>query len=79
MVASALGIAASKRGLHLENLRQKEGSLQYHFANGVFFLRTFGREEDPQQPQRLQAAPPRRILVTANDQCSWSLKETGDA
>jgi hypothetical protein len=47
MVASALGVVASKRGLRLENLRQKEGRLQYYFVEGVFVLRTFGREEDP--------------------------------
>jgi hypothetical protein len=49
MVASALAIVASKRGLRLEDLWQKEGNLQYRFADGVFVLRTFGREEDPQQ------------------------------
>jgi hypothetical protein len=49
MVASALVIVASKRGFHLENLQQKEGRLQYYFAEGVFVLRTFGGEEDPQQ------------------------------
>jgi hypothetical protein len=53
MVASSLGIVASKRGLHLENLRQKEGRLQYHFAEGVFVLTTFGGEEDPQHYERL--------------------------
>jgi hypothetical protein len=47
MVASALGVVASKQGLRLENLRQKEISLQYLFANGIFVLRTFGGEEDP--------------------------------
>jgi hypothetical protein len=49
MVASALAVVASKRGLRLENLRQKEGKLQYHFAKGVFVLRAFSGEEDPQQ------------------------------
>jgi hypothetical protein len=49
MVASALGIVAYKRGLRLENLRQKERRLQYYFAEGVFVLRAFGGEEDPQQ------------------------------
>jgi hypothetical protein len=48
MVASAFGIIASKQGLRLENLRQKEGRLMYHFVEGVFILRTFGGEEDPQ-------------------------------
>jgi hypothetical protein len=48
MAASALAIVASKRGLHLEDLRQKEGNLQDHFVDGVVVLRTFGREEDPQ-------------------------------
>jgi hypothetical protein len=49
MVASAFGIVAFKHGLRLGNLRQKEGRLPYHFAEGVFVLRTFGGEEDPQQ------------------------------
>jgi hypothetical protein len=49
MVASTLGIVSSKRGLRLENLRQKEGRLLYHFAEDVFVLRTFGEEEDPPQ------------------------------
>ena len=49
MVASAFGIIASKQGLRLENLRQKEGRLMYHFVEGVFALRTFAGEEDPQQ------------------------------
>jgi hypothetical protein len=48
MVASALGVVASKLDLHLENLQQKEGRIQYHFAKGVFVLRTFNGEEDPQ-------------------------------
>jgi hypothetical protein len=54
MVASAFGILASKQGLRLENLRQKEGRLLYHFAEGIFVLRTFGGEEDPQQIQMLK-------------------------
>jgi hypothetical protein len=41
MVASALGVVASKRDLRLEKLQQKEGRLQYCFAEGVFILRTF--------------------------------------
>jgi hypothetical protein len=49
MVASALGAVASKRGLRLENLRQNKKRLQYYFAEGVFVLRAFGGEEDPQQ------------------------------
>jgi hypothetical protein len=49
MVASALDAVASKRGLPLENLRQKERRLWYYFAEGVFVLRAFGGEEDPQQ------------------------------
>jgi hypothetical protein len=48
MVASALGAVAFKRGLRLENLRQKERRLRYYFAEGVFVLRAFGEEEDPQ-------------------------------
>jgi cbb3-type cytochrome oxidase subunit 1 len=48
MVASAVGIVASTQGLRLENLQQ-EGILLYHFVEGVFVLRTFGGEEDPQQ------------------------------
>jgi hypothetical protein len=47
MVASALGIVTSKRGLCLENLRQNERRLRYYFAEGVFVLRAFGGEEDP--------------------------------
>jgi hypothetical protein len=49
MAASTLAIVAFKRGLRLEDLQQKEGNLQDHFADGVFVLRTFGGEEDPQQ------------------------------
>jgi hypothetical protein len=49
MVASALGVVASKRGLRLENLRQEERRLQYYFTEGVLVLRTFGGEEDFQQ------------------------------
>jgi hypothetical protein len=49
MVASALGVVASKRDLRLEKLQHKEGRLEYLFAEGVFVLRTFGGEEDPQQ------------------------------
>jgi hypothetical protein len=49
MVPSAFGIIASMQGLRLEDLRQKEGRLLYYFAEGVFVLRTFGGEEDPQQ------------------------------
>jgi hypothetical protein len=48
MVALAFCIVASMQGLRLENLRQKKGGPLYHFAEGVFVLRTFGRE-DPQQ------------------------------
>jgi hypothetical protein len=49
MIASALGVIASKRGLRLENLRQKERRLRYYLSEGVFVLRAFGGEEDPQQ------------------------------
>jgi hypothetical protein len=49
MVASAFGNVASMQGLHLENLHQRKGGLLYHFAEGVFVLRVFGGEEDPQQ------------------------------
>jgi hypothetical protein len=49
MVASSFGIVISMQGLRLENLQQKEGRLRYYFAEGVFALRTFGGEEDPQQ------------------------------
>jgi hypothetical protein len=49
MIASAFGIVTSTQGLRLENLRQKEERLMYHFVEGVFVLRTFGGEEDPQQ------------------------------
>jgi hypothetical protein len=49
MIASAFGNVASTQVLRLKNLRQKNGRLLYHFAKGVFVLRTFGREEDPQQ------------------------------
>jgi hypothetical protein len=53
MVASGFGNVASTQGLHLENLRQRNGGLLYHFDEGVFVLRTFGREEDPlQTPMR---------------------------
>jgi hypothetical protein len=48
MIASAFGNVASTQGLRLENLQQKKGRLLYHFAEGVFVLRTFGGEEDPQ-------------------------------
>jgi hypothetical protein len=48
MVSLAFGIVAFKQGLRLGNLWQKEGRLLYHFAKGVFVLRTFGGEEDPQ-------------------------------
>jgi hypothetical protein len=48
MVASAFGIVSSTQGLHLEDLQQKEGRLLYYFVEGVFVLRTFGGEEDPQ-------------------------------
>jgi hypothetical protein len=47
MAASTLAIAAFKRGLRHEDLRQKKENLQDPFADGVFVLRTFG--EDPQQ------------------------------
>jgi hypothetical protein len=43
MVASSLGVVASKRGLCLENLRQKERRLQYYFAEDVFVVIAFGR------------------------------------
>jgi hypothetical protein len=46
-VASSFCIIASTQGLHLENLRQKEGGPLYHFAEGVFVLRIFDKEEDP--------------------------------
>jgi hypothetical protein len=49
MAASTLAIVAFKRGLHLEDLQQKEGNLQDHFVDDVFVLRTFDGEEDPQQ------------------------------
>jgi hypothetical protein len=49
MIASAFCIVASTQGLRLENLRQKKGRPLFHFAVGVFVLRTFGGEEDPQQ------------------------------
>jgi hypothetical protein len=48
MVALAFGNVASTKGLRLENLRQWKGRLLYHFVEGVFVLRTFGGEEDPQ-------------------------------
>jgi hypothetical protein len=48
MVASAFDDAASIQGLRLENLRRRKGRPIYHFAEGVFVLRTFGEEEDPQ-------------------------------
>jgi hypothetical protein len=47
VAASALAIVASRRDLRLEDLRQKEESLLNHFVDGVFFLRTFEGEEDP--------------------------------
>jgi hypothetical protein len=50
MVASAFDNVASMQGLRLENLRQRKEILRYHFAEVVFVLRTFGRE-DPQQNQ----------------------------
>jgi hypothetical protein len=49
MVASTLDVVASKRGLRLENLMQKERRLRYYFAEGVFVLRAFSGEKDPQQ------------------------------
>jgi hypothetical protein len=49
MVASTLGVVTSKQGLRLKNLQQKERRLRYYFAEGVFVLRAFGGEEDPQQ------------------------------
>jgi hypothetical protein len=49
MVALAFGNVASTQGLRFENLEQRKGRLLYHFAEGVFVLRTFGGEEDPQQ------------------------------
>jgi hypothetical protein len=36
--------------------REKE-SLQYHFVDGVFVLRTFGGEEDPQHLVNLSVLP----------------------
>ena len=51
MTTLALAIVTFKQGLRLEDLRQKEGNLQDHFVDGVFVLRTFGGEEDPQQAQ----------------------------
>jgi hypothetical protein len=48
MIASGLGGVSSKRGLRLENLQQKERRLRYYLAEGVFVLRAFGGEEDPQ-------------------------------
>jgi hypothetical protein len=48
MVASTFGKVASTKGLRLENLQQRKGRLLYHFVEGVFVLRTFGGEEDPQ-------------------------------
>jgi hypothetical protein len=50
MVASAFDIVASKQGLRLENLQQKEERLMYHFAEGVFVLRTFGGEDPNSSP-----------------------------
>jgi hypothetical protein len=47
MVASAFGNTASIQGLGLENLRWRKGRPLYHFAEGVFVLRTFGGEDDP--------------------------------
>jgi hypothetical protein len=49
MVASAFGNVSSTQGLRLENLRERKGGILCHFAEGVFVLRTFGGEEDPQQ------------------------------
>jgi hypothetical protein len=49
MVALAFSNVASMSGLRLENLWQRFLSyLVYHFVEGVFVLRTFGGEEDPQ-------------------------------
>jgi hypothetical protein len=48
VAASTLAIVAFKRDLHLEDLLQEEGNLQDHFDDGVFVLRTFDEEEDPQ-------------------------------
>jgi hypothetical protein len=45
MVASTFGNVASMQGLRFENLRQRKGRLQYHFAEGVFVLMTFGGED----------------------------------
>jgi hypothetical protein len=47
MVASAFGNIASMQGLRLENLRQRKREPLYHFAEVVFALRTFDREEEP--------------------------------
>jgi hypothetical protein len=41
MVALAFGNVASTQGLCLENLWQRKGRLLYHFAEGVFVLKTF--------------------------------------
>jgi hypothetical protein len=49
MVASTFGNVASIQGLRLDNLRRRQGRPLYHFAEGIFALRTFGGEEDPQQ------------------------------
>jgi hypothetical protein len=49
MVASAFGNIASTQGLRLKNLQQRKIGPLYYFAEGVFALRTFGGEEDPQQ------------------------------
>jgi hypothetical protein len=48
MIASAFCIVASTQGLRLENLQHKKGGPLFHFVEGVFALRTFGGEEEPQ-------------------------------
>jgi hypothetical protein len=47
-IASIFGNVASTQCLRLENLRWRKERPLYHFAEGVFVLRTFGGEEDPQ-------------------------------
>jgi hypothetical protein len=49
MVASAFSNIASTQGLRLENLQQRKRGHLYHIIEGIFALRTFGGEEDPQQ------------------------------
>ena len=65
MVASTFGNVASTQGLRLENLRQKEGRLMYHFTEGVFVLRTFSGEQGPQH------VPIRKTDVGARAYCQY--------